>query len=78
MFFLIDFLLQFLKGASKLIERGKNIITAAIATLFNYFFKVLERKTTILSLKNTSKWLIFAVIKLEMLYFQADFFNFWL
>ena len=51
--FLVVFLLQFIKVASELIEKGKNIITAAIATLFNYFFKVLERKTTSFSLKNT-------------------------
>ena len=71
-------MLQFVTDASELVEKGKDVITAAIATLFNYFFKVLKRKTTILSLRITSKWLIFAVIKLEMLYFQADFLNFWL
>ena len=44
------------KDASEVLERGKNIITAGsadIATLFKYFFKVLERKTIIFSLKDT-------------------------
>ena len=52
---LVVFWLQFVKDAFELVGRGINDITAAIATLFNYFFKVLERKTTILSSKNTSK-----------------------
>ena len=45
--FFTSFLLQFVIDASELVEKGKDIITAAIATLFNYFFKVLKKKTTI-------------------------------
>ena len=40
------FLLQFVKDVTELVERCKNISTAAFATLFNYF---LEKKNTIFS-----------------------------
>ena len=35
--FLVVFWLQFIKDAFELVGRGKNNITAVIATLFNYF-----------------------------------------